>query len=212
MARDFYINGPSMVKVKVGAHIPLSGSFIDGRFVELGLTTDSIQIAPVFRHRDVYADDFGPTTPAEVMSELAEVRIGMNLVHYDSEVLNVCVSESLGATMFSPGPVADYDFGALPPAGSLLGNYCQPLESGCRFVSLNIIPGDGSDALGWRFPTSYLHEQPWVLPVGVKASYAELSWRAVPYRVPALLNGSPNYSGEIVSSGATLWSHTLDED
>lgn len=211
MARDFQITGGVMVKVKVGEHVPASGSFEDGLFVELGLTSEAVRITPVFRHRDVVPDDFGPETPAEVVAQLAEVRINMTLVHYDQEVLETCVAEALGGLLLTPGPLEGNDFGALPPAGSLLGNYCQPGASGCHYVSLNLVPFDESQQ-GWRFPTSYLAAPPLTLPLGTKASLTELSWRAVPYAVPALLGGQPNYSGEILSSGATLWSHTLDVD
>jgi hypothetical protein len=208
MARDFQITGGVMVKVKVGAHVPLSGAFVGGRYVELGLSSDSIRITPVLRHRDVVPDDFGPDAPAEVMAQLAEVRIDMTLVHYDQEVLETCIAESTGGAM--PDGVGGFLFGRLPPGGSLLGNYCQPLASGCHFVSLNLVPFD-NDQQGWRFPTSYLADTPVMLPLGTKASMTDVSWRAVPYVVPAELTANtPNYSGEIISSGASLWSHTLD--
>jgi hypothetical protein len=53
MARDFYINGESMVRVQGN---PESG-FED--LTELGLSNEAIHVSPRFYHHDVIPDDFG---------------------------------------------------------------------------------------------------------------------------------------------------------
>ncbi len=202
MARDWTINGPTLVKVKGGAH--LSGILFPAP-AELGLSTDAITISPKFIHRDVRVDDFGPSIPAEVMWQLAEVKITMSLVHYDRNILDYCTSESMGGTL--PGPLGADDrplqqfafAGTLAPAGTPLGRGLNLFASGNNYLSVSLT----SPELGWpwRFPTSYLNSNPYIIPLGTEKSIVQLSWRVIPY--------AP-LTSEIICSGNILWDHDTE--
>lgn len=201
MARDFVINGECLASVKFGMHQagqpywsgdPGNGG-VSGTYFELGLTDGPITVSPTFRHRDFRCDDFGPEIPVEVLSMMADVRISMNLIHYDDTVLDVCIAESLG----NPG----VNTGVFMPSMRPLGQNRPRLASGCHYISLNL----SSPVLTrpWRFWTSYLLGDPVEFPLGTEKTVARVNWRAVPYR--------PQVSGlDVLASGAVLWDRQLD--
>mgnify|MGYP001608992929 FL=1 len=94
MARDFIINGETLVKVKGSSSSSIS------TLSELGLAEKEVTISPRFYHSEMRADDFGPNIPPEVMWMLADVQIAMTLVHFDRAVLEACISESMGGSTF----------------------------------------------------------------------------------------------------------------
>src|ERR1700733_288058 len=126
MPRDFVVNGECLVQVKGGAQFG-SGEAICV-LSDLGLADSPVVITPTFYHKDILVDDFGPNVPAEVMWNIAEVNIRMALIHYDIDILDICMAEAMGgAPDNSPG----FEFpdgeilspaGTLAPAGALLGN------------------------------------------------------------------------------------------
>ncbi len=63
---------------------------------ELGLTTDKVRVFPVYHHQDVYTDDYGPNVPVETLWGMSEARIFMDLVHYDTDVLDQCMALAAG--------------------------------------------------------------------------------------------------------------------
>lgn len=191
MPRDIQIPGECIVEVKGNGALALSGVVAtDGQLHELGLASDSIQVAPVFRHQGIRSDDFGETPP-EVMVNAHEVKISMTLIHFDRDVLNACLMESMG------GGVYDVDtFGRLAPGGRLLSNNLALMASGNHFISLGLRTSVGEP---WYFPSAYLAEQPALYPVGVQAQAVVLNWQAVPYQ----FHGSSNR--EILCSGIQLW-------
>lgn len=224
MPRDYYINGETLVRVRFGDQVPSSISNIDclggncTNLSELGLTSESIQITPNYYHRDIHIDDFGREVPAEVMAMLSDCNIQMTLIHYDPDILDVCLSESLGGSALGYAVRTD---GTLAPAGSMLGGYKGFLTSGYHFISLNLVPGTNfvggaNEALDWRFPAAYLTGPPMRLPLGTKKSLTVLNWRAIPYPRPQFSitirpGGSTVTQKELVSSGVILWDHDLDE-
>lgn len=218
MTRGWQINGGGLVRVKFGGHI--SGTvgtdthFVSGLYFtnlsELGLTTDSIDIIPKWRHGEIKPDDYGPDIPAELMAYLAEVRIKMTLIHFDRDVLDICIAESMGgqysvdegANPNPPGfPILPenqrlysggmYDgfAGSMIAAGSLIGNGLPLFASGCHFISLNLESPIGN--YPWRFPFSTLAEYPIQYPIGSKASEVILNWRAIPYQSPINWTNAP---------------------
>ncbi len=211
MSRKFVINGECFVQVKGNGAIaelaknppdPLVGSLQD-----LGLTTESVTIIPRFSHYAVKADDFGPDVPAEILWNLAEVRISMTLVHYDDFVLDAVIAESMCGGV-GDGPIGVVGWaGQMMPAGTPMGGNKPLYTSGNHYIGLNI----SSPILGfpWRFPATYLASQPVVIPLGTRRSEVQLNWRAIPYQF---------YSGdnktqplvEIVSSGVELWTRKAD--
>lgn len=219
MARDFQINGECLVKVKGGAHI---SGFMFPEPAELGLAAEGIVIEPRFYHEDIRCDDFGPSVPADVMWNLAEVNIRMLLIHYDVNILDYCLSEAMGGTLFS-GNIA-MGAGIVAPAGVIMGGYKNYFASGWHYISLNLL----SPVLGlpWRFRAAYLTGQPLKIPLSTEKTVVELNWRAIPYAVPTLpLSGGASIfsaltqttsggllfqSAEISSSGVPLFDNTLD--
>lgn len=200
---------PAAINPIIGDQLP-SGQSPSYCTYELGLTADAIRIMPKFIHADVKTDDFGPDVPAEVMANIAELMVTLNLVHYDRYVLDVCLSESLGGVNFVPGQGGFMGY-SLAGAGTLLGRNRLAGASGCHFMGLNIISATG-DEWNWRMPTSYLVQQPLVMPIGTRRSIATLSWRVIPYRpMTATLVGSGVYAiSEAQSSGSVLWDHGVD--
>ena len=207
MARDFYIAGESMVWVK-----GRDGSFLNPR-AELGLAADQIRVTPRAYHHEVHTDDWGRQAPAEVLAMLADCLIQMRLVHLDHRVLRECLAETTALKQAT--------LGTLGPCGTPLGGYEPVHSSGCHYVSLNI--DSPVSELPWRFPTCYLYDQPVEWPLGNGRSEVITTWRAIPYALPALTAGGTLASGaiywsgalytrgrELLSSGAVLWTHTLD--
>lgn len=289
MARQIQINGPTIVRVKFGAHLqnpipgvngsltnaqiaalalPLSGvrpvystdkpflvaestalsgeaRYTDptGQLYDLGMTTpESLKIIPRTWKCAINVDSQGPNAPAELMNGCAECDVTMTLVHHDRTVLAVCQGESMGGVSFLPQSSVPTGTGAgvagaeglIPPPGMLMGNGLLPGESGCHYMSLNLV-----SILPWRFPTAYLVEQPVVIPLGTKRSLIETKWKAIlyqpfsataqrqttPFTTRALpgqfdfkLRAGPsrpvhNYRvspTEQISSGAVLYDHFLD--
>ncbi len=215
MSRDLVVNGEVLVKVQGGSH--MSG-FPIGDVSELGLTSDKTKMTFKFNHKDINVDDFGPLIPAEVMCQCAEVNIHMNLIHYDYEVLDVCMAEAMGGGLAGVGPanpgfpgfvpVLLNDFqpgGTLQPTGTLLGNMRPILASGCHFITVNLTsPVFG---LPWNFLACYLTNSPAEIPLGTDCSIVPLQWRCIPYRPPTPLIGGSGGFTEILSSGIVIWNH-----
>ncbi len=206
MARDFVINGESLLTVKGGAH--MSGGQI-GMLTQLGLATDQVRITPRYFHLDMKVDDFGPNVPAEVMFNLAEVYVNCKLVHFDIAAAAACWGEAMAGGVPSvvpgfPGPVD----GFLAPAGSLMGNGLPVLSSGNHYVHLTIL----SPVLGlpWRFLAAYMTGPPFVLPLGNEKSMMDVSFRCIPYVPLAVVSGFTQavlttvVSGSPGTGGATL--------
>lgn len=213
MARDFTIHGECLVKVKGGLH--LSGRPV-GELAELGLATDQIRIIPKFNHYEVRVDDFGLDCPVEILTQLAEVRINMALIHFDRNVLDICIDEATGGA----GIIGGFGTaGKMTSAGQPLGNGRPIFSSGNHYISLNIT----SQIVGqdWRFRSCYLAEQPMEYSIGSKSSIVVLNWKAIPY-VPLFQSGGTNTSKSIIidgivynpqeirSSGVVLWDRNLD--
>lgn len=198
MARDFIINGECLVKVKFGDQVRTTQFGIDNgnsAFFELGLASEGIRITPRYVHTDLRVDDFGPEIPAEVLSMLSEVNISMSLIHYDRNVADACLAESLGING------GNFFAGILPPAGSPLGNGLVVGASGCHYISLNLLSPQLQ--FPYRFRASYLTGPPAVIPLGTEATQLDLNWRTIPY-VPQIADR------EVSSSGVVLWDHTVD--
>ena len=207
--RDYIVNGECLVKVKGNGALALSGVVTNGQLHELGLAAEAITVTPRFYHSDIKVDDFGPNCPAEVQWLLAECNIRMTLVHYDLHVLRACVAESMGG-----GAIAAGTEGKMQPAGTVMGGFKVPYQSGFHYIGLNLM----SPVLEfpWRFPTAYLAEPPLIMPLGTEKSLAQLNWRAIPYGTPVTTIIEESEAGdritegvpiEIISSGRVLWDH-----
>jgi len=190
MARDFFINGESLVLV-LGA--PATGI---GTLQQLGLAVGDVTITPNFKHLDINVDAWGEA-PADVQWMLADVTIAMTLVHFDRTVLDTVLALSMGGGQSAVGQMAR--------AGRRLGSNTASLVNGNSYIRLNIASPIGQKP--WRFFSSYLQGPGMEMPLGTKRSLMQLNWRAVPFTTdPAQVNagfifGATNYP---------LWDHALD--
>lgn len=187
MGRDFQINGETMVFVKGS-----SASGI-GTLQELGLATDPIQVSYDFRHRDMNVDAWsGPDMPPEVQCMLAGVNVSMNLIHWDDDILDVCLRESLGGASA---------IGRLKRAGARMGNNSPRFAAANHYIGLNL----SSPVLGkpLRFFFSYLTGPPKTIPLGTEKSVTSLNWRVIPYTVDP-------YGAGFGAEDYQLWDNVLD--
>ncbi len=172
--------------------------------VELGLSSEQIRISPVFYHYDLKADSFGPNVPPEVLWMNAECRIDMTLVHYDTDILDTVIAESMG------GGVGTDTTGSISPPGRPMGGYRRLYTSGCHFMTMGITSNGGLQA-PYRFLACYLATPPVEIPMGTHHSLVKCNWRAIPYFVPGENTplGSPVSGlarfGELICSGVRLW-------
>jgi hypothetical protein len=236
MARDFQIFGECLVRVRgsvqtatwVPADIPPSGSLSGGvivsipatsgvglisggisEMVDLGLCEGPITVRPRFFHKPMRVDDFGPYGSPEVMWNLAECDVEMTLIHYDREILDIVVSESMA------GSISGFLIGCGVPMGGGLPLYA----SGNHYVSVNLLPPppDGINPyIPYFFPSCYLAEPPVVIPLGTTRSSVMLNWKAIPYTYPVpesiftSSGGAQMTYQEILSSGSILWNNSIE--
>ena len=188
MARDYYISGPALVRVKGAANSVIA------TLSELGLSDTPIQPTLTYKHTDLSIDAFGGVAgvPPDVQWMGAEMTIPMTLIHFDLSILRACIRES------AAGAAAD---GTLIRAGKRVGNNLPRFDAGNHYVSLNITSPDGG--LPWRFLTCYLAGQPVIFPLGVERTGVILSWRAIPYQ-------QDPYGGGTGMEGAVLYDHQSD--
>src|SRR5688500_12011652 len=127
MARDFHVNGEVMVYVKGRADSAI------GSLTQLGLPADPVRVSPEFRHREINLDAWGGEVPVDVQCMLAAVNVSMNLIHFDRDVIDVCLMESLGGM-----PAV----GTMRRAGARLGNglprFAGGGVNGNHLVGLNL--------------------------------------------------------------------------
>lgn len=190
MTRSFYINGESMIYVK-----GCSSSDI-GSLQELGLCDSPVQVSVDPNYLDITVDAWG-SQPPEMQFKLSSALIQMRLVHFDIDVLNTCIEESMGG---ATGP------GVMTRAGTTLGNGAARFFPGGPFVGnhyigLNIASPVENNP--YRFLFCYLVGHPNSFPFGTERSIIQLTWRAVPY------TADPWNSG-LGALGSVLWDNTLD--
>lgn len=190
MARDFFINGESLVLVKGRADSAI------GALTQLGLSDGPIRVTLDHRHMDIQVDAWGGEIPPEVQYKLSSVSVSMNLVHFDRAVLDVCLAESMAGVV---------TIGSVGRAGARMGNglprFAAGGVNGNHYIGLNIV----SPIAGypWRFLFSYLTGPPMEFPLGTERSVVQLNWRAIPYTVDP-------YGGGTGSLNSPLWDYTLD--
>lgn len=198
-----------MAKVKGSAGGPLANiSTRAAKLWELGLAEENILVVPNFKHRDMNTDDFGPDCPADVMALLADVNIFMKLIHYDDSVVDGLMAEALGGSVDPVTGVATP--GTMVGAGVPLGGGVALGTKGNHYVSLNLFTAT-VNSRPWRFPASYLAQEPVRYPVGTYASVVELVFRAIPYVPLGTASMDPSKpKPELKSAGAILWDRTAD--
>jgi hypothetical protein len=193
MARDFRINGESLITVK-----GRQGSLLED-LQELGLTYTDVRIFPRFHHKDVLIDSYGPRMPADVISYGMEALIQMTLIHYDREVLNACLGESVGIDTVQ----LEVPDGRPSKGGTMLGGQKAFGSEDNHFISVTIT--SPVERHPWRFPTSYVTGEIMEIPLGTKATIIQIIWRAIPYQ-----KVSSSGDEEILPQNGKVWDHTAD--
>lgn len=178
MPRQYVINGPVLVTVQ---------NPVVGAGSELGISNAPISVAPNLFHQDIHTDDYADRVPPDTFWLGADVTIEMTLVHFNPEVLYLCLEESMCG---SAG-------GTLKGFGQLMGRGRALQSDGNHYIQLTLSSPDLNQP--WVFPAAYMAVRPLVLPLGVERSLAVLTWRAIPY-----VQHSPGQ--DIVSEGAVLYS------
>ena len=198
MGRDFFIPGEAMVTVKGNAATLIAST------QQLGLAEKQIQIAPSWRHEDLIVDAWG-MKPVDVQWMMSDVRITMDLIHFDSVVLSACITEAMGGILLTEGQVNR--------AGQRMGNNLPQYSTsaipsqGNHYISLNILTPAIGEALNWWFPYCYLSEPPFTFPLGTEKSVVRLNWRAIIYTTDPWGGGlaQPATTPGTGSAGAVLW-------
>ncbi|MDE2098089.1 MAG: hypothetical protein KGL39_12620 [Patescibacteria group bacterium] len=203
MARDYFVNGESLVYVK-------SANFGGGALTQLGLSEGPIRIRPNFRHRAIKVDAWGPGSPAEIQTMLFDVNIQMTLVHFDRSVLDSCLTESLGGGTLLGGD----NVWRLNRAGVRLGNAAASQTTNNHFIGLYITGPTSSPSKPWHFWFSYLTGPPMDFPLGTERSAVGLNWRAIPYPTTGTAGDPAGAITSNVPGGATnqvVWTHSLSD-
>ena len=186
MARNLYLNGESLVSVK-----GMAGTAI-ANLSQLGLTDPSpIPVSFNFHIDPVLANAWGKV-PFNTQWMGATAQITMSLVHFDNDVLNACIQESMGGG----GAV-----GQMARAGTVMGASATRFAAGNHFIGLNIY--SPVQNIPWRFYWAYLSESPMTFPLGVERSIVQLTWTAIPFTLDPWNNGQG-------ATNAVLFDHVLD--
>lgn len=185
MARDYFINGESLVKVKGGVNSGIA------TLSELGLADGPIRVSPELHHRPIQVDAAGGEVPPEEQYFCARARVSMTLVHFDRDVVDAVVRESMA------GAAA---IGQNARAGTRMGGGVARFAAGYHYVGVNILSPVGNKP--WRF----LHcriDGSLDTPLGTEKSTFTLNWVAIPYVVDPWNNGNG-------MAGVAVWDHVLD--
>ena len=185
MARDYFINGECLVRVKGATNSTIAN------LSELGLADNPIRVSYEFKHSDIKVDAWG-SVPPESQFMLAVANVSMTLVHIDRTVLDECVRLSMGG-----GSAV----GVFPRAGTRMGGGGARFATTNNLIGLNLTSPVGSKP--YRFLYSYLSAPPLEIPLGVEKSIFTLQWRVIPYTIDPWNNG-------LGAAGTALWDHTAD--
>ncbi len=181
MARDYYINGETMVYIKGRA--PYAAK------TELGLSDQPIRVSVEYQNLGIQVNAYGQVPPErQAMGSMA--RVYMSLVHFDKTALRFLIQEATGG-----GP----SIGTLGHAGTRYGGGQVIGHPECHYVSLGIESALGQDP--WTFAYGVLANNPLEWPLGAERSIVSLSWEIVPYSVDPWNAGQGSY-------GVPLWTHT----
>ncbi len=206
--RNFYINGELLVSVKGRSDSLLLGDeagIAEDDVAELGLTSDPVVVKMDYFHEELKVNAWGQNTP-EVQVMGASCNILMQLVHFDSDVLEAVIRESLGGAP---------QFGQLSWAGATLGNGKVFGASGGlygnHYISLNLTAQENPDR-PYHFPYTYLQTPPFEFPLSTTKSILNLNFRAIAYVTDPYFFRTANGIEIIGAYGAQLLDRNLDGD
>lgn len=181
MARGYTVFGEFIVSV--------SGGLFD-EIEELGLTAEPARIVPVYNHRDIPTDGYGPNVPVEVLWNMGECLLFLTLVNYDTEVLGRCYRSAMGGGNPDQGDDTDLD-GFMGPAGRPLGFGRRIGTAANYYVTVHLFPTDDGQYNPYRFIACYLNSQPLEIPIGTERTLVRLCFRVIPYQRLIVENNVP---------------------
>lgn len=190
MARDWYINGVSMVWVRGRSNHSVIGAAPTQLCLAKDPVTVSLDLKQKGIHLDAWGNEDGP--PAEIQTKLAGATISLNPIHFDPAVLEALVSESMGGST---------TFGQLVGAGSTMGNNNVRFGTDNHYVSVYI--GSPIVARPWRFFFGRMTSPSW--PLGTEKSVVTITFEIIPY-TPDPWGGS---SGEGTTAGTGAANYAL---
>lgn len=189
MARQYYINGETMISVKGNVNSLIANT------TQLGLSQDAIQVREEFLQDmigvDAYGNPDGHPNPPDMQVFGGYAVFKTNLVHYDPLVLQECIRLSFGN---APAE------GQQARAGTLYGNNVPLYGAGNCYITVGISAPIGG--IPWTFVSCYMTERPFVYPLGTKRSIVEVEWRAIAYSVDPWNSGTG-------SQGVPVYNHVL---
>ncbi len=165
MARDFQINGETLVRVQTGV---LPGFNLQSA-TELGLAIDAIQVSFTY-NRDILTVDAWGKAPVDVQNMNMIAHIRMNLVHVDIDVLEAVQQITVGGNA---------TLGTVGRAGVRLGNNVAPGVGAGRLITVGLTSPQLTRP--YRFYNCYLDNPPIQIPLGTERSVFALNWTAIPY-------------------------------
>lgn len=186
MARDFYINGATLIKVKGAAGTGIAN------LQELGLPAGPIRVTPNYFHKPITeVDAWGNQAEVETQLMNMAMRVQIDLIHFDADILDICIRESMG------GATAE---GTLVGAGLRMGNGAARFAATNHYIGLNIL--SPIRLRPWRFYFTYLENSP-EYPLGTEKSIVKTSWVVVPYIADP-------WNGGVGSQGVVVYDRVLD--
>ena len=186
MARDFFINGESMVAVKGNVNTSFSS------LTNFGLSLGPIRVSLDFRFREINIDAFGGEIPVDVQYMLSGATVHMDLINIDRDLLDAVLRESMGGVS---------TIGQVGRAGTRLGGGNARFAAGWHYVGLNILSPIGNKP--WRFYAAYLMGTPLEITLGTEKSSHSMAFRCIPY-------ATDPWGGGTGAANVPLWDYTLD--
>jgi hypothetical protein len=200
MARDFFINGETMIAVKGRSDLVNIAALTN-----FGLCDTPIHVRLDFKTLPIKVDAWGDQVAPEIQTMLTQAMVTMTLVHFDRPILDTLVQESQAGA-----PV----IGQLARAGARMGNNLPRFApsgtpnpatgvatTGNHFIGLNIASPVGGKT--WRFFYAMLANSPLEFPLGTERSIVTLNWLCVPYT-------QDPWNAGLGAQGTVLWDHSQD--
>lgn len=176
MGRDFVINGPCLVSVKGSSSSAISS------LTQFGLSDEQIRVTLNSSFLPIKVNAWGNVAP-EVEFMNASALIRFTVVHFDRNVLNTLLTESMGGA--AAGATAA---GTLGVAGGRLGNNAVQFAATNHYFQMCFLSPVAN--IPWRFQYCYLAEQPFEFPLGAERSVVGLSVQCIPYTIDPWNNGA----------------------
>lgn len=178
--RSYFIYGEFIASV--------SGNWFSD-ITQLGLTAEPVRIVPVYSHRDIYTDGFGPNVPVDTLWNLGECLLYMTLVNFNVVTLGTCMRAAMGGGNLDLNDDTNLQ-GFMGPTGRPLG-FGRPIgAANNNYTTIHLYPTGDSPYYPYRFLACYLNSQPLEIPLGTERSLVRVCFRVIPYQPLTLEDGT----------------------